>query len=37
MTKTVWENVILVSPKFAAKLAIEPEAMVINKIARAEP
>ena len=32
MSKTVWENVILVSPKFAAKLAIEPEAMVINKI-----
>ncbi len=32
MTKTVWENVILVSPKLAAKLAIEPEAMVINKI-----
>ena len=32
MTKTVWENVILVSPKFAAKLAIEPDAMFINKI-----
>jgi MoCo/4Fe-4S cofactor protein with predicted Tat translocation signal len=32
MSKTVWENVILISPKFAAKLAIEPEAMVINKI-----
>ncbi len=32
MSKTVWENVILVSPKLAAKLAIEPEAMVINKI-----
>lgn len=32
MTKTVWENVILVSPKFAAKLAIEPSEMVINKI-----
>ena len=32
LSKTVWENVILVSPKLAAKLAIEPEAMVINKI-----
>ena len=32
MSKTVWENVILVSPKFAAKLAIEPDAMFINKI-----
>jgi MoCo/4Fe-4S cofactor protein with predicted Tat translocation signal len=32
MSKTVWENVILISPKFADKLAIEPEAMVINKI-----
>ena len=32
MSKTVWENVILISPKFAAKLAIEPEEMLINKI-----
>ena len=32
MAKTVWENVILVSPKLAAKLAIEPSEMVINKI-----
>ncbi|MEY4272594.1 MAG: hypothetical protein RL250_1460 [Verrucomicrobiota bacterium] len=32
LSKTVWENVILVSPKLAAKLAIEPEAMFINKI-----
>jgi molybdopterin-containing oxidoreductase family iron-sulfur binding subunit len=32
MSKTVWENVILVSPKLAAKLAIEPDAMFINKI-----
>ena len=32
MTKTVWENVILVSPKLAAHLAIEPSEMVINKI-----
>ena len=32
MSKTVWENVILVSPKLAAKLAIEPSEMVINKI-----
>ncbi|MEY2751271.1 MAG: hypothetical protein RLZZ550_1242 [Verrucomicrobiota bacterium] len=32
LSKTVWENVILVSPKLAAKLAIEPEAMVINQI-----
>ena len=32
MSKTVWENVILVSPKLAAKLAIEPSEMFINKI-----
>ncbi|MSS98837.1 MAG: hydrogenase [Opitutia bacterium] len=32
MSKTVWENVILISPKLAAKLAIEPSEMVINKI-----
>jgi len=32
MSKTVWENVILVSPKFAAKLAIEPSEALINKI-----
>jgi molybdopterin-containing oxidoreductase family iron-sulfur binding subunit len=32
MSKTVWENVILVSPKFAAKLAIEPSEAFINKI-----
>ena len=32
MSKTVWENVILVSPKFAAKHAIEPTQALINKI-----
>jgi MoCo/4Fe-4S cofactor protein with predicted Tat translocation signal len=32
MSKVAWENVILVSPKLAAKLAIEPEAMRINKL-----
>ncbi|MEI7651214.1 MAG: TAT-variant-translocated molybdopterin oxidoreductase [Verrucomicrobiota bacterium] len=32
MSKTCWENVILISPKLAAKLAVEPTEMVINKI-----
>jgi molybdopterin-containing oxidoreductase family iron-sulfur binding subunit len=30
MSKTSWENVILVSPKLAAKLAIEPTELLIN-------
>lgn len=32
MSKTVWENIILISPKLAAKLAIEPTEMLINKV-----
>ena len=32
MSKTAWENVILVSPNFAAKLDIEPGELLINKI-----
>ena len=32
MSKTCWENVILISPKLAAKLDVEPEPMLINKI-----
>ena len=32
MSKTSWENVILVSPKYAAKLDIEPGELLINKI-----
>ena len=32
MSKTVWENVILVSPKLAKKLEIEPRQALINKI-----
>lgn len=32
MSKTCWENVILVSPALAKALEIEPEPMVINRI-----
>jgi len=31
LTRTCWENVILISPKMAKRLEIEPEPMVINE------
>lgn len=32
LMKTCWENVIAISPKLAADLAIEPEPMMINRL-----
>lgn len=32
MTKTNWENVIIISPKFAKELKVEAEAILLNKV-----